>query len=424
MTTGALPVVAQNEVASMVVVDSRTRQQRGRPPGTGGPPRRRRRRPSRRRILVRRVVVGALVVALLWLGGSVGSAVMAPTGDSVSAKLAEWARDHGLGAVVTAAETVQYDLNPPAEGGSVSIPSAPKAAAVPAPVQSSGTGGSPSPAMAPIVPARMTSPAGAPLPGEGAWSPIETVGGVPALYATYVRPDANHTSYLAGVVSMDPRLVRFSLHPGTADPGPGDWKSPADVPQADRASLLATFNGGFKIKDSQGGFFLNGSTAGTLQDGAASIVFHQDGHVTVGTWGVDQHMAPDVVGVRQNLKLIVDKGAIPASVDSATQTNWGATIGGGAFVWRSGFGVTRDGRLIFVYGPAMSVRDVADLLQRAGVVTGLQMEINPAWMSFMYYQPTSTPGAPTPVKLLASQERPADRYFTPTSRDFIEVTAR
>ncbi|MEO7058839.1 MAG: hypothetical protein ABI083_03910 [Lapillicoccus sp.] len=353
------------------------------------------------------------LVLVAWLVWSIGGALLNPTGDSAAAKLAEWARDHQLGFVVNAAETLQYDANPPAVGGSASVPVLPPVA--PGPVSAA--------ALAAIVPPQMTTPAGPALAGEGTWDVLARVRGTPTLYGTFVRPDSTHTSYLAGVVSIDTRLVHFSLHPGTQDPGPGNWGSPTSVPEADRSRLLATFNGGFKIADAQGGFFLNGSTAGTLTPGAASIVFYRDGHVSVGVWGRDVGMAPDVVGVRQNLKLVIDHGVIPAAVDSNVETAWGASIGGKYFVWRSGLGVTADGRLIFVYGPALSVRSLADLLHRAGCVTAMQMEINPAWMSFMYYQPTATPTTPKPVKLLDSQERPADRYFTPTSRDFIEVTS-
>lgn len=383
-----------------------------------GSPRGLRRR--RRRVL--RLVRLTAVLVLAWLVWSIGTTLLAPGGDSTPAKLAEWARDHGLGFAVSALETVQYDLSPPQVGGTTSIPTAPPAVAVgPAPTDS---GPHAVVALAPNVPTRLSSPAGTPLPGEGVWHALETVMGTPALFAAYVRPDPVHTSYLAGVVSIDPRLVRFSLHPGAADPGPGSWHATTYVPVSDRPSLLATFNGGFKVADSQGGFYLNGATAGTLTPGAASIVFHRDGHVSVGVWGADQKMAPDVVAVRQNLRPIVTGGHVVSGVDQETQTTWGATIGGAAYVWRSGFGVTADGRLIFAYGPSLSVHSIADLLQRAGVVTGMQMEINPAWMSFMSYQPTKDPSAPTPVKLLSGQERPADRYFTPTSRDFIEVTSR
>ncbi len=386
-------------------------------------PGRRGRAQRRRRRLLRRLLAAGLVVTLVCVGWSVTTTLMTPGGDSVAAKLAEWARDHGLGVVVGWAETAQYDLHPPQEGGTAVVPQI----AIPTGKASSpaaGTTGSKGAVTAPIVPPPVTSPAGPNMAAEGVWQDIESVNGVPALYATFVRPDATHTSYLAGIVSMDQRLVTFQLHPGEADPGPGTWGAATSVLPADRANLLATFNGGFKIKDSRGGFYLNGQTAGTLTNGAASVVFNKDGHVTVGVWGRDAKMTPDVVAVRQNLKLIVDQGKVPANVDSNVEADWGASIGGNLYVWRSGLGVTADGRLVFVYGPALSVRSLADLLKRAGVVTGLQMEINPAWMSFMYYQHTADPLNPTPTNLLSSQERPANRYLEPTSRDFISVSSR
>ena len=40
-------------------------------------------------------------------------------------------------------------------------------------------------------------------------------------------------------------------------------------------------------------------------------------------------------------------------------TSWGATLGGGYYVWRSGIGMTAGGRVIFVYGPALNVRELA-----------------------------------------------------------------
>ncbi len=118
----------------------------------------------------------------------------------------------------------------------------------------------------------------------------------------------------------------------------------------------------------------------------ASVVYYRDGHMAIGVWDQTVRMTPDVVGVRQNLHLIVQHGRVPSSVDNNVETSWGATLGGGYYVWRSGIGITKDGRVIFVYGPALNVRELAELLRHAGVVTGMELDINPAWMSFMYYQ--------------------------------------
>ncbi len=253
---------------------------------------------------------------------------------------------------------------------------------------------------------------------------LGTVHGVPAIYGTYLRPDRVHTSYVAGIVWMNQQLLRFELRPGTEDPGPADWGTPAMIPAGHRRGLLATFNGGFKIANSQGGFYLNGITRGSLQAGAASMVYYRSGLMTVGVWDRGVRMSPAVAGVRQNLKPIVAHGRVPATVNSNIETSWGATLGGGYYVWRSGIGVTRDGRVVFVYGPALNVQDLAGLLRRAGCVTAMQLDINPDWMSFMYYLPRHHPGDPTPVNLLPDQVQPPDRYYSLANRDFTAVFAR
>ena len=76
------------------------------------------------------------------------------------------------------------------------------------------------------------------------------------------------------------------------------------------------------------------------------------------------------------------------------ETNFGATLGGGYYVWRSGLGITKDGRIIYVYGPALNVQDLADLLQRAGAVEGMQLDINPYWMKYGVLQRKQPPVRP------------------------------
>jgi Phosphodiester glycosidase len=252
---------------------------------------------------------------------------------------------------------------------------------------------------------------------------LASANGKPAIYGTYLRPSSVYTSYVAGIASINQNLVRFELRPGVEDPGPGNWHALSYITPATREGLLATFNSGFKIASSGGGFYLNGASRGALTPGVASMVYYRDGHVAIGTWGQGLNMTPDVVGVRQNLHLIVASGQVPATVDSNVETSWGATLGGGYYVWRSGIGVTADGRVIFVYGPALNVRELAELMRHAGVVNGMELDINPAWMSFMYYL-NSQSARPKPVALLPTQANAPDRYFYPSNRDFTAVYAK
>jgi hypothetical protein len=387
------------------------------PPGTGPRPRRRVRKHRMRRLWRFRtvkVITALLAAFLLLVSVSFGQALMANNGNSLAAKAAEWARDHYLGPVITFAEWLTY--TPPKVGGK---PSFSLATGDKNKIKLKKEHG-----FIPIIPKNLSSPAGKPLPGEGVWRLVETVNGQPAMFTTFLRPDSVHTSYVAGLVSMDQRLLKFSLHPGAEDPGPGNWNSNDWIPPGQRKGLMATFNGGFKLDVAGGGFYLNGQTRGTLTNGAASVVYYKDGTIKVGAWGQGLHMSPDVVGVRQNLKLIVDQGRIPTDVNQDVLSSWGATLGGAYYVWRSGIGITKDGRVIYVYGPALDVQTLAGLLQRAGAVEGMQLDINPEWTTFESYSAGHDPSNPTPNALLPTQQSSPYRYYSLWSRDFTAVYAR
>ncbi|MGO8958429.1 MAG: phosphodiester glycosidase family protein [Streptosporangiaceae bacterium] len=370
--------------------------------------------PRRRWSRLTAAIVIAFMIPVCW---SVGNALTVPGGGTFSERLAEWARSHYLGPVVTFGEWLTY--SPPKAGGKPAFAlGGPSAAALQkADHAKHGKVVSYAP------PPRLKSFAGRPLPNEGIWRVLATVNGKPAIYGTELRASRVYSSYVSGIVDMNQALVKFYLHPGAEDPGPGNWKSLPYIPPGARRGLLATFNGGFRINVSGGGFYLNGATFGTLTAGTASIVYYCDGRLKIGVWDKNVRMTKQVCGVRQNLHLIVSHGNVPSSVDSNVTTAWGATLGGGYYVWRSGIGITKDGHVIFVYGPELNVRELAELLKRAGAVTAMQLDINPDWMSFMYYLHDES-ARPRPVNLLPNQLQPPTRYYSPTNRDFTAVYAR
>jgi hypothetical protein len=370
-------------------------------------------RSGRRRHLVRarRAVAAVLVGFILVTAWSLTSAIRAPGDDTVT-KIAEWSRDHGLGPIVTLAESVQYRLNPPATGGT------PDTSILAAGAHGASSSRSSAALVVSPLP-RIASPVTPALAGEGVWVPVVTSSSGPLVQETYVRPDTVHTSYLTGLAWMSHRL-RFGLHPGYQDPGTRGFTLADHVMPAEYSTLVATFNSGFKLKDARGGIYDHGMTVGTLVAGAASFVVYSDGHATVGTWGKDVSLTNDVVYVRQNLQPLITHGTVAPNLDGNVETAWGATLGGAYAVWRSGIGVTRSGDLVYAAGDALTVSSLADLLHRAGAVTAMQLDINKAWISFMSY--THSGGRLVPHKLVAFQ-RPADRYLQPTSRDFFAAYA-
>jgi len=374
-------------------------------------------RPRRR--CWRRLQLVLLVVAVLAgtvVGISVVAALRAPGTDSVAARLAEWARDHGFDGLVTWLEKQQYRYHPPPTGG---VPSGgiPRVAGMPATgLDALGPAGLPPP------PA-LHPPAGLPpLPGEGEWDTVATVHGRPAVRVAHVRPDREHTSFLVGVMWIDPTLVRGQLHPGFQDPGSASLAA-TSLTAAEQRTVVAVFNGGFRLSASHGGYYSEGHTVRPLIDGAASLVLRTDGTATVGAWNREVRMDPDVVSVRQNLVPLVDGGQVNPTCQSGGAVQWGSTVGQAAFVHRSGFGVTASGAEVYVGGPALSVCDLGLILQASGVVRGMELDINPNWVSGAYFH-SAPDSPPRGFPLFPGEHVAPEHYLSPSSRDWYAFYAR
>ena len=354
--------------------------------------------------------VGVVVFVLLLgsTGLAVEQAMSAPGNDPAPAKLAEWARGNGFGGLVTWLEGVKYAADQPAVGGTPAG-GIPRASGAEKPVSGRTFGGGDAP-LASVA-------SGAPLPGEGRWQTVVTAHGRPAVQVAALRPDGQHTSYVVGVLRMDPTLVRGQLHPGTRDPG-GAWKASFGISAAEQRTIAVAFNGGFRLNDpSHNGYFAEGRTVTSLRDGAASLVLHTDGTAEVGTWNGEMRMGPGVVSVRQNLQMLVDDGRVNPTCATGGTKEWGSTIGQAAYIHRSGFGVTASGAEVYGGGPALSVCTLGRILSDAGVVRGMELDINPGWVSGAYFHVNAV-GAPTGYALFPTEKVPPTHYLSPSSRDW------
>ena len=383
----------------------------------GGPPARRRSASRRRQLLARRVGV-VLLVALMVVGYSIGGALTRPGNDTLAQRLAEWGRDHHLNWAVTRLEQTQYQLNKPKTGGTLAggIPqvageqhNASASTAVPH-----------SPPPAPLKPF-VTNPA----PGEGQWQNVVFDKGLPAVAMTYLRPDDGHTSYLAAVMWLDPKLLAGRLHEGITDPG-GTWPTPDRITPALASTVAAAMPGGFRTNNgpvgNRGGYYDNGRVAEPLRFGAASLVIAKDGTASIGQWGRDVSMSPSVASVRQNLDLLVDAGTVNPTCSSGSTPIWGYGVGNQAYVPRTGIGQRADGALVFVNSPVTSVCSLGRLLAQAGAVKGMQLDINYDW-SIGYYFTHDAAGVHTHLTR-ASQSKGPDHYFSAQSREFIAFYLR
>ncbi len=404
------------------------------------------RRPRRLLRLRSLLVVPALVGVLLAV--SLAGAALTPGNQSFEAKWADWLRAHHAGLVAQRFEEIYYAATAPAKGGqpqglnkvpatvpgallttlppavapSVTVAlNAPKTAVTASTTTTTGVAaGLPAPSPVPLV----VEPA---LAGEGQWQATgPLVHGVPAMYVAQFRADDVYTSQITTAVWIDTRLLHLELVPGSTEPG-GTWAHPPYVTPTELPYLVAAFNGGFRFQDAKGGIYLEHRAGVALVPGAASFVIYQDGQVNIGTWGRDFSMGPDVESVLQNVVLLVDKGQLAPSATYTDNAIWGYTLGGGYVVPRSGIGVTATGALVYVAGPALTAKSLAESLQRAGAVRAMTLDINPEWVTFNFYAraPGGT-GQVTGTKLYPQMQRPADRYLPPEweARDFFEVLLR
>ena len=116
---------------------------------------------------------------------------------------------------------------------------------------------------------------------------------------------------------------------------------------------------------------------------------------------------------------MVEQGRLKPALSN--DSLWGTTLGNAGRVWRSGIGVDARGNLIYAAAGDQTAQSLAQILQRAGAVRAMELDINSEWTTFNFY---GTFGAGEPGKLLPDMNRPDTRYLTPDDPDFFAFYAR
>ncbi len=257
------------------------------------------------------------------------------------------------------------------------------------------------------------------LPGEGVWHSTYAYGGTrPPVLVTSFRPDPNYPQNVAGVAWIDHTRTSTWLYPGVQEPAVhmGSARARRRSRRRCAVALVASFNSGFKLVDSGGGFTSGGHTYAPLKNGLATIIRYRDGTMDVRAWSSGPTAPANVMYARQNLPLIVNNGRLNPNLSDGPE--WGATLGNAILVWRSGVGIDRHGNLIYAAANYMTVGSLAKVLRRAGAVRAMELDINVYWTSFIHYH---YPGARGAANLLASMDRTNQRYLTADDRDFFGV---
>jgi hypothetical protein len=337
-------------------------------------------------------------------------ALLYPGNASFGVRSVEWIRDHGAGGVIDAIETWKYSHQaPPATGQPQDIPAI-------APPRM--------PAKATDLPAIKLLPGVKPLAHEGVWTVArQSNRGKALLWTGWFRADGAHLPVAAAAALIPQGADRVRLMPGTREPAVGmSSKDGYSVPVRDYSRLVATFNGGFKMHDSHGGWWTKESDAVPLVGGRASAVIDSSGVVRIGEWGKTVRMGPDVVAVRQNLDPVIVGGRIVDGLTGNANGRWGTVRSQFQFTWRSGLGTDALGNLIYVAGNGLTLATLAAAMRQAGIQEGMELDIHAAMVSFDIETPRG--GSVANKRLIESMNSPANRYLIDDQRDYFYVVAR
>jgi hypothetical protein len=236
---------------------------------------------------------------------------------------------------------------------------------------------------------------------------------------TTFRPEVDYPRIVAYVAWFDAARTAAAYYPGRYEPPNAPNRGPMMVPFDQRSRLLATFNGGFIYRDGNNGSSIGGTMYEPLKQGLATLIAYRDGRVDVKSWSGGPVAGAQIAFARQSLPLIVNHGRLNPALNDSTQ--WGYTLGNAVRVWRTGAGIDRHGNLIYAAADYQTVTSLAKILQRAGAVRAMQLDINPEWPTLNVYSHTGGLGS---TMVVPNYQQSATRYLVPDDRDFFAIYRR
>ena len=134
----------------------------------------------------------------------------------------------------------------------------------------------------------------------------------------------------------------------------------------------------------------------------------------------DIQPSPDIVSYRQNCLPLIENGVV--SPELGKLSLWGLSISDEAVIYRSGLGQTRDGKLVYAAGNALSALTLAKVLLEAGAYNAMLLDIDDFHVAFITYrQVTAQDGKPQVVgtKLRQDMQGFDGHFLQPFALDFL-----
>jgi hypothetical protein len=264
--------------------------------------------------------------------------------------------------------------------------------------------------------------------GDGAWLPVRasTDGDRVAMYKSLVHPDPKRPYAAVAIMAMDLREIDLEMVAGTEEPESTKVRRshrPGVVPEADRPTAMAVFNGGFKAMHGNFGMRIGQDTFLPPRESSCTLALLPNDELEIRTFSEIKDDEPNMIAFRQMPPCLIERGAPNKRLLNEFTRNWGASVAGDTIIRRSAIGLSQDKRFLFYgLGDAVSARSIGDALLAAGAYDAAQLDVNRAYPRFLLvaHGPAGKPALTDPL-IPDLQYRPTEYVVTPEPRDFFYI---
>ncbi|NUP11723.1 MAG: hypothetical protein HOW73_37225 [Polyangiaceae bacterium] len=272
-------------------------------------------------------------------------------------------------------------------------------------------------------------------PGDGEWVPMvdpRQADEPPPMWKTLLHPDKKRGWALVAVVAMDLRQIRLHLVAGTMEPmtqlkDAKAHKRTGVIPDADVATALAAFNGGFKTTHGNYGMKAEGTLFVEPRGRACTVAAYDGDVLKIGSWEALENTRDDMVWFRQAPMCMYEDGTMHKGLLAEENTLWGSTLDKDTVIRRSAIGLSQDQKTLYVgISEATTATAIAKAMNHAGAHNVAQLDVNWSYPKFVTVEPKNGDAAnPTVKAIVDGFEYTEDDYVRKAMhRDFFYVTRK
>lgn len=259
-----------------------------------------------------------------------------------------------------------------------------------------------------------------PTVGEGIWhnKSLSLFPGKEVVAMSFVKPDVSRQYAVVSLLQIDTKSVALGAVAGVKQPGgslghSGPGVIPQDILRSGR--LVAAFDGGFLYNDGNYGMIVGDTVYAPLKNDVGTLVAYKDGSLKIIDY-TGKDLGSNVAFVRQNCPILL-KGGKLSVLDPKNKLEWGRTLTSDIYTRRSGLGLTKEGNVLYAAGNNVTPLTLSYALQSAGAIDAIQLDINPAWVSFDFFN-QAPDGTYTAIPFKKEYRNRSKQFLNGYNKDF------